>query len=239
MIETKRSPRERIVRAAAELLAGGGREAVSTRAVSAAAGVQAPTIYRQFGDMQGLLDAVASHGFSTYLHSKTSRGRAEDPVEDLRRGWDLHVEFGLANPAFYTLMYGDPKPEDTSPAAMEAAEILHGLVRRVAEAGRLRISVERSAQMIRAAGVGVTLTLLDTRPEDRAPALSETTREAVLAAVTTTEADEAPTEGDGLGRAVRHAVALRAVLPEAGAGLTPGERAVLAEWLDRLIQPVV
>jgi hypothetical protein len=34
------------VQAAARLLAEGGREAVSTRAVAAAAGVQAPTIYR-------------------------------------------------------------------------------------------------------------------------------------------------------------------------------------------------
>ena len=38
--------------------ADGGRGAVTTRAVSAAARVQPPTIYRQFGDMRGLLDAV-------------------------------------------------------------------------------------------------------------------------------------------------------------------------------------
>ena len=61
--------RERIVEAAAALLAQGGREAVSTRAVSAAAGVQAPTIYRIFGDKQGLLDAVASRGFAEYVRS--------------------------------------------------------------------------------------------------------------------------------------------------------------------------
>src|SRR5215218_6472160 len=88
--------RERIVAAAAKLLATGGREAVSTRAVSAAAGVQAPTIYRQFGDMRGLLDEVASYGFSVYLRDKTARERAEDPVDDLRLGWDLHVGYGLA-----------------------------------------------------------------------------------------------------------------------------------------------
>src|SRR5215211_7870150 len=111
--------RDRIVRAAAGLLAEGGREAVSTRAVAAAAGVQAPTIYRQFGDMRGLLDEVASYGFSTYLRDKTMREREEDPVEDLRRGWDLHVEFGLANPTFYTLMYGDPTSGTESTAAVE------------------------------------------------------------------------------------------------------------------------
>ena len=55
-------PRERILAATAKLLAEGGREAASTRAVGAAAGVQAPTIYRLFGDKQGLLDAVAARG---------------------------------------------------------------------------------------------------------------------------------------------------------------------------------
>jgi AcrR family transcriptional regulator len=229
--------RERIVRAAAGLLAEGGREAVSTRAVAAAAGVQAPTIYRQFGDMRGLLDAVASHGFSTYLQSKTSREHAEDPVEDLRRGWDLHVEFGLANPAFYALMYGDPGPGAAPTAAVEASQILRGLVQSAAEAGRLRVGVERAALMIHASGVGVTLTLIGTEPKDRDPALSEATREAVLAAVTTDGPDGEATGGDGRDRAANRAVALKAVLSEAEAGLTPGERALLSELLDRIADP--
>jgi AcrR family transcriptional regulator len=45
----------------------GGPDAVSTWAVSAAAGVQPPVIYRLFGDKNGLLDAVASYGFESYL----------------------------------------------------------------------------------------------------------------------------------------------------------------------------
>ena len=51
--------RDRIVDAASALLASGGPSAVTTRAVAADAGVQAPTIYRQFGDKDGLLQAVA------------------------------------------------------------------------------------------------------------------------------------------------------------------------------------
>ena len=235
--ESKRSStRDRIVRAAADLLAEGGREAVSTRAVAAAAGVQAPTIYRQFGDMRGLLDETASHGFSAYLQDKKMRERAEDPVEDLRRGWDLHVEFGLANPAFYTLMYGDPRPGVEPTAAREAATILRELVRRVAEAGRLRVGEERAARMIHAAGCGVTLTLIGTAPGDRDPTLSEMTREAILAAVTMDE-PEGTTVQDGRNRVANRAVALKAVLPDAETKLTRGEQALLSEWLDRLIDP--
>ena len=55
--------RDRILAEAVDLLARGGREALTTRAVAAAAGVQAPTISRLFGDKQGLVDAVAEHGF--------------------------------------------------------------------------------------------------------------------------------------------------------------------------------
>jgi AcrR family transcriptional regulator len=226
--------RERIVRSAADLLAEGGREAVSTRAVAAAAGVQAPTIYRQFGDMRGLLDEVAGFAFSRYLGEKTVWEITDDPVEELRRGWDLHVGFGLANPAFYKLMYGDPRSGTESAAAREAAGMLHGLVSRVAEAGRLRVGVERAAHMIHAAGSGVTLTLIGTEPADRDPALSQAAREAILAAVTTDESEREASERDSRERVANRAVALKAVLPEAEAGLTPGEQTLLSEWLDRL-----
>ncbi|MDJ0345709.1 TetR/AcrR family transcriptional regulator [Streptomyces sp. H10-C2] len=81
---------------------------MTIRSVSNAAGVQAPTIYRLFGDQQRLLDAVAAHGFTTYLSGKTNVKPSADPIEDLRSDWDLHVNFGLANPGLYSLMYGRP-----------------------------------------------------------------------------------------------------------------------------------
>jgi AcrR family transcriptional regulator len=225
----ERTTRERIVEAAAALLTEGGREAVSTRGVSAAAGVQAPTIYRIFGDKQGLLDAVASHGFAEYLRDKTVRERHPDPVEDLRRGFDLHVGFGLAHPALYALIYGDPRPGVESPVEREAGAILAGLVRRIAEAGRLRVSEERAAHLVHSAGRGVTLTLIGMPPDRRDPALAEMAREAALAAVTTdAAAGTPPDEGP-----ITTAVALRAALPRLSR-LSTAERGLLKEWLDRI-----
>ena len=219
--------RDRIIAAAAALLTEGGREAVSTRAIGTAAGVQAPTIYRLFGDKQGLLDAVASHGFATYLRSKAALEHSDDPVEDLRRGWDLHVGFGVEHPAYYTLIYGEPRPGVQSPAAREAADILAGQVRRIAEAGRLRLSEERAAHLIHSAGAGMTFELIGLRPEQRDPALSTMARESVIAAVTT----DPPAPGDdGVATSV---IALRAALPSV-AGLTAAERALLDEWLGRI-----
>ena len=235
-LATSPSPRDRILRAAAMLLAAGGREAVSTRAVSAAARVQPPTIYRQFGDMRGLLDAVAADGFARYLRAKVARRGTEDPVADLRAGWDAHIGFGLANPALYALMYGDPRSGAMPTTAVEARKILEGLVRRVAEAGRLRVGVDRATRMIHAAGVGVVLTLIAFEDADRDLAASELTREAILAAVTTHSSPGGVIEHAGPRRVAAHAVALKAVLPEASADFTPAERGLLAEWLDRLIR---
>ncbi len=195
------SSRDRILRAAATLLDAGGRAAVTTRAVSAAAGVQPPTIYRQFGDMQGLLDAVAADGFARYVRTKVTRENTTDPVADLRAGWEAHIGFGLANPALYALMYGDPRLGDTPPAAIEAAALLHELVQRVAEVGRLRVDVDRATRMIHAAGVGVVLTLSVAAVAERDHAVSELTREAILAAVTTEPSSNSASEPGRLGPA--------------------------------------
>lgn len=221
------SNRDRIISAAARLLAEGGREAVSTRAVSAAAGLQAPAIYRLFGDKQGLLDAVAAHGFAAHLKAKSDVRPGDDPVEDLRAGWALNIGFALANPVLYGLMYGDPRPGATPPAAVAAFEHLTSYMRRIAEAGRLRVAEERAARLVHAAGSGVALSLIATPEDQRDLAVSDMAREAVIAAVTTdTPAHAAPGPAGA-------AVALRAALPQTSA-LTGGERGLLEEWLDRL-----
>ncbi|KAB2345111.1 TetR/AcrR family transcriptional regulator [Actinomadura rudentiformis] len=241
-MSTQDDARERILRAASQLLAEANGEPVSTRAVCAAAGVGAPTLYHHFGDKEGLFDAVASRGFEEYLAEKRAQPSTGDPVDDLRRGWDLHVEFGVTHPAIYVLMYGGTR---TPAAAKEAQAILLGLLERVAHAGRLRVPVETAARMVHAAGAGVTLTLI---ADPGAGDLSARTREAVLAAIATpagaaTAADAADAEGvadaDGAtglegGVAVR-AIALRAALDAGGAApLSAAEAGLLREWLDRL-----
>ena len=219
--------RARIVASAIDLLNTGGRDAVTTRAVAEAAGVQVPTLYRLFGDKQALLDAVAEHGFTTYLTEKAIPRPGQDPVEDLRTGWDLHVAFGLSHPAIYLLMYAEPRPGARSPAAETSYRVLKEHLRRIAAAGRLRFSEERAAELFHASGCGTVLTLLARAAEDRDRGLSEIAREAAIAAITT---DAPAFEGSGPAAA---AAALRAVLPEVRS-FSDGERSLLTEWLDRL-----
>jgi AcrR family transcriptional regulator len=220
--------RDRIVSAALGLLAEGGPDAVSTRAVSAAAGVQAPTIYRLFGDKQGLLDAAAIQGVRSYLDGKARREATDDPVQDLRDGWDAHVELGLANPALYVLMFDRGRAGGSaSPAAAAATDVLAGLIARIARAGRLRVPQDRAVALLHAAGHGTTLALINTPEERRDPLLSPSARDAIVAAIIT---DAPAVERPG---PVAAAVALTAALPDVAA-LTGAEKGLLREWLDRI-----
>ena len=219
--------RARIVAAAAELIASGGPDAATTRAVATAAGVQAPTIYRLFGDKRGLLDAVTQHGLAAYIAKKCAREPNPDPVQELRDGWDMHIEFGLSNPGLFTIMASDPHPRPRPPSVAEGLDILRRRIRNVALSGRLRVSETRAVALLQSMGTGTVLTLLGQKEESRDLGLAEVAREAVIAAVTsesTTPAEPGP------GGA---AATLRASLDRTSV-LTGGERHLLIELLDRI-----
>ena len=237
--DSRPDARARISRAATKLLASGGRNAVTTRAVSAAAGVQPPTIYRHFGDMLGLLDVAARETLAVHVREQATRALTNDPVEDLRRGWDLHIAFGLAHPDAYALLYSAPSVAPSASVIHEGVAVLQGFVARIAEAGRLRVDVAHATDLIHAAGTGVTITLAATPPEERDPRLSETMRDAILGAITVPASAETPNGGpDAASTAERvavHAVALRALLLTEPHGLlSHAERQLLNDWLDRL-----
>ncbi|MFI5663210.1 TetR/AcrR family transcriptional regulator [Streptomyces sp. NPDC051684] len=229
--DTAESPRRRIVEAAVELLEAGGSDAVSTRAVAAAAGVQPPAIYRLFGDKEGLLEAVAEHGYAQFLESKRAQlaPAPEDPVEELRRGWDMVVEFGVSRPELFAVM-NRCTGREVNVAHRAGLEILHGRVRRLAAGGWLRVDEELAAQIIQATGQGAVITWHATPAERRDPALLTVLRESMISAVTRTEPTFSSTEA-GPAPAAR---ALRAALTDKAEVLSEPEQALLREWLTRL-----
>ena len=225
--------RTRITEVAARLLREHGPAAVTTRGVAEAAGVQAPTIYRLFGDKDGLLDAVAEHVMATSVAAKQATVAAAaaggvDPVEDFRAGWLAQVEFGLANPAVFRLL-SDPARAVGSPAAQTGRQVLAARVHRIAATGRLRVGERRAVDLVQAAGIGVITTLLATPPEDRDPGLVGAVLDGLLRQLLTDEPEEADAGP------VAAAVALRAAAPGL-TSLTEPERRLLAEWLDRVVE---
>lgn len=219
--------RLRILDAASRLIAEGGVAALTTRAVAAAASVQAPTLYRLFGDKRGLLDAVAEHGLAAFVAQKVARDPRPDPVQEMREAWDATVAFGLDNPAVFAIMNEIGRQGPPPPAVLAGIGVLRERVRRIARAGRLRVPEDRAVTLVHAVGTGTIATLLASPEGDRDPDLSRTAREAVLAAITTDRAGEGPANPTVL------AVGLRAHLDDADR-LSPGERLLLRELLDRL-----
>lgn len=249
--DAKSRTRRQILEAAAGILEREGAQAVSTRSVAAAAGIRAASLYQLFGDKDGLLAALAVHAFDLYLAEKRTLERTGDPVADLRRGWDVHVDFGLRHPAFYVLMFGTDRPGQRPHAAEEAHDLLLTFLDRTAAAGRLRVPPPLAAQLFLAAATGVTLSLIAVPAHERDPDASARMREMLVAALT--EAPDAP--GGAAGPAApglaSRALALDAALAEAtggtgadevaagaGAGaavpLRPAETALLRDWLHRL-----
>ena len=218
--------RSGIVEAAAGLLREQGERGVTTRAVAQAAGVQAPTIYRLFGDKDGLIDAVAEHVMAAYVGGK-SVPEDGDPVADLRFGWRMHVDFGLANPELYALLHA-PGRNAASPATAAGIEVLRARVRRLAAAGLLRVGEHRALSMIHAAGTGTILALLAMPPEARDPGLSDAMFDTMLGGILTTSP---PTPDAGPSTV---AVTFGTVLPGLP-GLTDAERTLMAEWLQRAL----
>jgi AcrR family transcriptional regulator len=225
-----------MLEAAEKLLTVSPDRDVSTRAVCEAVGVGAPVLYRLFGDKNGLLSALVDHGFDRYLATKRAARPSEDPVVDLRNGWDTHVEFALEHPAVYRLMFS-PSLASVPSAAQEAMCLLRDVLDRCAAAGVLRVEPDVAAQMIMSANIGVALNLV-TQPENYPdPALSRRIRDAVFGAVLVpgvTEAATTVTGGTDGGALVTAAVQLSALLRDRRTELGAPETGLLLHWLDLL-----
>lgn len=238
-MEDKRKPettRDRLLQSAARLLSSQG-VAVSTRAICEDAGVTAPTLYHYFGDRDGLLQAVVTHGFGEYLARKRSLESTGDPIEDLRMGWDDHSAWGISNPAFYALMYGQVKPGYRAPAAAEGEQLLIEKLEMAAQRGLLRVPAAISARIILAANVGMTLQLIS-QPDPAGNELSSRLREVTLAGVLDLDGVGSGAD-DGAGRTDQaipaSAMSLKAALAaDPGQTLGEPELRLLDAWLDRL-----
>lgn len=96
-----------IVRAAADLLTRlGEEEALSLRAVAREAGVTAPSLYLHFADKAELVEAVLRERFAE-LAATMDAAAAEfvDPAQRLMARGHAFVEFGLAHPGHFRVMY--------------------------------------------------------------------------------------------------------------------------------------
>jgi AcrR family transcriptional regulator len=230
--------RTRILEAASALLAESVEVDASTRAICDAAGVTAPTLYHHFGDKEGLLAAVVDFGWASFLETKrTVAAVVHDHVaDDVRAGWDNHIEFARENPNFYKLMWS-PAVAANSTAFREAYQMLHERLELGATRGQLRMSAETAARMVMAAVTGAALSLISQPDLYGDGAFTTQLREAVIASITTSQ-DTPPTAKRRAREAeptiATAAATLSSKLTTADTPLTEPERALMQQWLTTL-----
>lgn len=231
-IRSGSSSRDRLLLAAAHLLDEASGADISTRAIVELAGVQAPTLYHHFESKQGLLDAVVSHGFRQFLKVRRSLGApSDDPIADIREGWDSHVLFGLEHPNFYAHVYGHVRPGQPCGVIAEVEAMLLEALQPAARHGRLVVAPETAAKEILAASTGVILALIQQPLDERGLELSHRVRDAILENI----APGAPRDTKtGQTSTAGAAIALRSLLGEAVPSLSETETALLRDWLGRL-----
>jgi AcrR family transcriptional regulator len=230
--------RTRILEAASALLARSADVDASTRAVCDAAGVTAPTLYHHFGDKEGLLAAVVDFGWAAFLETKRTAAAVvhEYVADDVRAGWDNHLEFARENPNFYKLMWS-PAVAANSAAVREAYQMLHERLELGAARGQLRMSAETAARTVMAAVTGAALSLISQPELFGDDTFATQLREAVIASITVSK--EAVSTSKQRAREAEPTIATAAAtlsskLAAEDTPLTEPERALMQQWLTTL-----
>lgn len=114
--------RQALLLAAEAELTDHGIEAFSLRQVARRAGVSHAAPAHHFGDANGLLTALAAAGFGQFLAAQAAREAAADPdprAQLVAAGLG-YVDFALARPALFRLLFGSSRPDHSDPALAQA-----------------------------------------------------------------------------------------------------------------------
>ena len=163
--------RQQILDAARDLFVRDGYDAVSMRRIAARIEYSPTAIYLHFPDKQSILTALCDETFeklSTRLAALFAR--TTDPIDRLRDGLRLYVEFGLAHPHHYTVSFLlRPRELQTSEptAGQRAFAFLQAAVAGAMASGAIRPGdVETTSQALWAACHGIVALRISV-PEER------------------------------------------------------------------------
>jgi AcrR family transcriptional regulator len=113
--------RDALLAAARTELAEHGRAAISLRAVARRAGLSHAAPKYHFGDRSGLLTAIATEGFHA-LARQLSEVHESDRQQQLAVLGRAYIDFGLAHPALFELMFAPNELHATDPELIAAQE---------------------------------------------------------------------------------------------------------------------
>jgi AcrR family transcriptional regulator len=118
------------LRAARELLEEDGSGALSLRAVARRAGVSATAPYRHYADRDALVSAVAAEGYRELAGDLQAARPAPSTPEDLAEIGVAYVQFALAHPALFRVMFAEPC-DPSSPERVAATEAINAYLHQI------------------------------------------------------------------------------------------------------------
>jgi AcrR family transcriptional regulator len=142
-------PREHNARTAASLLVAaeriveeGGPDALSVRGVAGEVGTTTRAVYSLYGSKEGLIDALAAHGFEVLRTGIEELPTTAHPDRDLIRCGLVFRRYAVEHPSLFRIAFGTaPSPMSSAPATREAAasslQALKQRITRLGEAGLL------------------------------------------------------------------------------------------------------
>jgi AcrR family transcriptional regulator len=131
-----------LLEAAEAELATSGIELLSLRAIAKRAGVSHAAPAHHFGDVNGMLTALAVRGFEMFIAAQQARQKdaAPDPQSQLTAAGLGYIDFALANPALFRLMFSSKRPEYEDPALKSGAKSAFDMLIEGVSAARGRAS---------------------------------------------------------------------------------------------------
>lgn len=167
-----------ILDAALAILETLGSDGLTTRVVCQAAGIKAPTLYHHFGDKGGLERAVVQRGLAEFMQRKRAPVTSADPLEQLRNGWDVALEFALKRPELYALFSQQVRAQPALVA--DAYALMQSRVQRLVDMGRFRGPLDAAARAIWAASQGALSLVQQGAPRKDVEATSDLLFKAVV-----------------------------------------------------------
>lgn len=140
--------RAALLAAAEDELAARGVEGFSLRQVAKRAGVSHAAPAHHFGDAAGLLTALAAEGFRQFLAAQAAREAqaAPDPASQLVAAGLGYVDFAMARPALFRLLWQSERPDFGNAELGQAARAaFQHLVDQVMAAGGGSVADEAAA----------------------------------------------------------------------------------------------
>lgn len=180
--------RDALLTRAGQMVAAGGVQGLSLRALAAAEKTSTTAVYSLFGGKPELLGALFEASFSSFGAAQRAVEQTGDTGADLLHLAIAYLDWAQANPHLFAIMFGgalagfEPDQQQAT-AAIATIEPLSGAVRAGVESGVLAGDVELITLSLWAVVHGATaLSLSECGPTDREqwrPVLEATTAAAI------------------------------------------------------------